>query len=137
MNSPANFPGSDPWAIDELFGSLARGDLAGARSCFTPEARIWHSFDCIALNLEQACSGWREFISAFPQRNFTDVQRVAMPGGFVQRHLLVVRDSHGIQRAWPTCIFVRLQGRLITRLDEYLDRAGSLTGDVGTTPGLS
>ena len=76
-------------------------------------------------------------MQTFPERNVIDVQRIAIPGGFVQRHLFVVRDSKGVQRAWPTCIFVRLQNRLIERLDEYIDRAGSVTGNLETTPGLS
>jgi hypothetical protein len=137
MSSPATGPIDDAWAIDELYLSFSRGDLAGVRSCFTPNARIWHNFDCIGLNLDQACSGWSAVMQTFPERNVIDVQRIAIPGGFVQRHLFVVRDSKGVQRAWPTCIFVRLQNRLIERLDEYIDRAGSVTGNLETTPGLS
>jgi uncharacterized protein len=107
------------------------------RACFAREARIWHSFDCIALSVDQACASWSTLITAFPQRGITDVQRMAIPGGFVQRHLFSARDSQGIQRAWPTCIFATIEGGRMTRLDEYLDRAGGLIGTIETTPGLA
>jgi hypothetical protein len=137
MSYPDTSPRSGSWTIDELFLSLSRGDLAGMRSCFAPNARIWHSFDCLALTLDQASSGFSAFIAAFPERSFRDVQRAVIPGGFVQRHLTVARDSKGVYRAWPTCVFMLLQDHLITRLDEYLDRAGSLTGNLAVTPGLA
>jgi uncharacterized protein len=137
MSNPDAGPRSDSWAIEELFLSLSRGDLAGARSCFAPNARVWHSFDCIALTVDQACSGFSAFIAAFPERSFRDIQRAAIPGSFVQRHLTVALDAQGVYRAWPTCVFVTLQDHLIIRLDEYLDRAGGLRGNLVLTPGLA
>jgi hypothetical protein len=106
------------------------------RSLFAPDARIWHNFDCVALSLDQACGAWSAFVATFPERCIADVERIAIPGGFVQRHLQVVRDAAGVQKTWPVCIFVKLQNCLITRLDEYLDRAGSLLGAHAATPGL-
>jgi hypothetical protein len=126
----------DTSAVDDLFLSLARGDITRTRSCFTANARIWHSFDCNELTVDEACSGFSAFIAAFPQRAFRDVRRIEILGGLVQRHLVVGRDANGVYRAWPTCVIVMLQDRLICRLDEYLDRAGSQTGNLSMTPGL-
>jgi hypothetical protein len=130
-------PPIDSSAVDKLYQSLARADVAGARACCAPDARIWHNFDCIALTLDQACVGWNAFIAAFPERNVTDVRRAALlGGGFLQRHLQVIRSTDGVWRAWPICIIVSIDNGLITRLDEYMDRAGSLTRELTTTPGL-
>jgi hypothetical protein len=134
LSNSAAVSTSDSPVLDALFRSFAQGDVDQMRACFTPGAWIWHSFDCISLSVDQACASWSALITAFPQRGITDVQRMAIPGGFVQRHLFSARDSRGTERAWPTCIFTTIEGGLMTRLDEYLDRAG-LIGAIKSTPG--
>jgi ketosteroid isomerase-like protein len=124
--------------IDKLFEALARGDVASARACCTPEARFWHSFDGVALDLDQACAGWAGFIASFSERTVVDVRRVGIPNGFLQQHYLVVRRPDGARKGWPICIVVRTREGLIARLEEYIDRSGTLPvsgGDL-TTPGL-
>lgn len=51
-------------------------------------------------------------------------------------HLQVARNADGVRRAWAVCLVISVENGLITRIDEYIDRAGSLTGDLETTPGL-
>jgi uncharacterized protein len=123
-------------AIEQLFLCLSHGDLAGARACFAPNAIVWHNFDCLALTLDEASKGWAAFIGAFPERSFKDIRRTKTPHGFLQQHLTVARDANGVYRAWPTCVIVTMKGPQITRLDEYLDRAGALKDNLQLTPGF-
>ena len=111
--------------VDRLFEALRRGDVPAALACCTPDARIWHSFDRVAQDMDEARAGWEAFIAGFPERSFVDVRRSSIPGGFVQQHLMVVVTGQGARIAWPVCIVVTLQGGLIARLEEYMDRAGS------------
>jgi ketosteroid isomerase-like protein len=124
--------------VDALFGALGRGDLAAAERCLTADARVWHSFDQVAQDRKTAVAGWQAFVDMFAERVFVDVRRQATPGGFVQQHLMVVRAGEH-RMAWPGCVVLRIEGGLIARLDEYMDRAGSFapTGEDPTTPGLT
>jgi hypothetical protein len=137
-DSAAVLPARAGDIIDELFACLSRGDVAGARGCCTPDARVWHSFDGVALSLDQACAGWQLFVTTFPERSVVDVRRAAIPGGFVQQHLLIVRRTDGARRGWPICIVFKIREGRIASLEEYIDRSGALPLDEGerATPGL-
>lgn len=122
--------------VRRLYSALSRGDVAAARACCTPDVRIWHNFDCKAQSLDEIAASWEGFIAGFPERYIADVRCMEVADGVVQRHLQVMRDRNGIQRTWPICIVVTVRNGLIARLDEYMDRAGSLAGNVTTTPGF-
>ena len=124
--------------IDRLFGALAEGDLAEARDCLAPDARLWHSFDRIALDRDGAIAGFADFVGNFAARSMIDVRRHAIEGGFVQQHLMTATRHSGEVLAWPVCIVVRIEHDRIVWLDEYIDRAGFFTPGSGevSTPGL-
>lgn len=115
----------DGAVIDRMFAALARGDLEAARDCYTPDARMWHSFDGIAHDLEGIRPQWQALVDNFAERDVVDVRRQPTPNGFVQQHVMVVRTLSGARKAWPVCIVVRIEGGRIARFDEYIDRAGS------------
>lgn len=110
--------------IDRLFGSLESGDLEAAVGCFSDDARVWHSYDRVALEKSAFREQWRKLIDDFPERRFVDVCREAIPGGFVQRQVMAVVTPTGARMAWPVCMILTLRDGLIVRLDEYIDRAG-------------
>lgn len=115
----------DPAVIDRLFDALSAGDLDAAGACFAPNGIVWHSFDRIEQDRAAMVEGWRGLVAGFPERSFVDAWRAPIPGGFVQRHLMVGVTGTGARLAWPVCIFVTVgEDGLIERLDEYIDRAG-------------
>jgi ketosteroid isomerase-like protein len=115
----------DGTVIDRMFGALSRGDVAGAAACYTSDARVWHGFDCVAHDLAAMRSQWQALIDNFCERSFVDIRRQPIPGGIVQQHLMVATTRSGQRKAWPCCIVVRIEGGLIARLDEYIDRSGA------------
>ena len=131
--------GDEGAVIDRLFAALANGDLAAARGCFTPDARVWHGFDGLAHDVDAMIGQWQALIDAYSERVVLDVRRQPTPQGLVQQHVMVCgRD--GVRKAWPICIVVRLADGLIARLDEYIDRAGSFTPPADgavVTPGMA
>jgi len=131
--------GDNGEVIDRLFGALASGAVETAVGCFAEGARVWHCFDCIAHDKPAMREQWQALIDNFPTRDFVDVRRQPIPDGFVQQHVMTATTASGARKAWPTCIVVRVENGLITRLDEYIDRAGaSDPGPNGltATPGL-
>jgi ketosteroid isomerase-like protein len=111
--------------IDRLFGALAGGDVEAAVACFADGAKVWHCFDCIAHDKPAMREQWQVLVANFPERDFVDVRRQPIPGGFVQQHVMTATTASGARKAWPTCIVVRVENGLIARLDEYIDRAGA------------
>lgn len=125
--------------IDRFYEALSRGDLDGALACLTVDARVWHCFDGVAVDRAGCLEGWRALVTGFPERAFVDVRRHAISTGFVQQHFMTARTLTGAMVGWPICVVVELSGGLISRMDEYIDRAGKL--DIAQlnqarTPGL-
>jgi ketosteroid isomerase-like protein len=137
------FARNDSAVIERLYDALARGDIAAARACCSPDAVVWHSFDQIALDLDATVRGWEQLVAGFPERAFADVRRTPTPDGWVVRQLMLGRTVTGVRLAWPLCAWITLRDGLIARLDEYIDRAGSYEVDDDglalsdlSTPGL-
>ncbi len=133
MDSP-----SEPHILDALYAALSDGRLDDALACLTPDAVVWHCFDGVLEDWATTRAGWEKLIANFPERGVSDVWRSQIPGGVVQRHMFSARTPAGKRMSWAVCLFVRIEGGLIARIDEYIDRAGVLVvpdGEMGT-PGL-
>lgn len=131
-------PNQDGAIIDTMLGAMASGDHDTAFACLTPDARVWHNFDGIAQSRDEALVGWQALTASFPECAIADVRRHAIPGGFVQQHMIVCGTAAGLTKAWPVCLMVRIENGLIARIDEYIDRAGAFDAEhihMAATPG--
>jgi ketosteroid isomerase-like protein len=106
--------------IIRLFDALSQGNIAAARACFVPEAVIWHGFDGIAADLETSLRSWEGLTGC----EIEDVHSLVTAEGFVQQHVFIMHTQAGTRKAWHVCIVAKVSDGLITRLDEYMDRAG-------------
>lgn len=124
--------------VTRLYDALARGDIAAARACCAPDVRFWHCFDGIAQDIDAAVQGWEGLIGYTKERKAEDVRSTPTHDGLVQQFLFVVRTPDGARKAWPLCVVVKIKDGLITRVDEYIDRAGSFEPGDGrvATPGF-
>ena len=71
-------------------------------------------------------------------RHAEDVRSIPTQDGLVQQFVFVITTPTGERKAWALCVVVKIKDGLITRVDEYIDRAGGFDvgdGDV-TTPGF-
>ena len=114
----------DGEVIDRFYAGLASGDLTACLACLAPEALIWHCFDGLVLDAEGSLPGWQALIAGFPQRAFCDVRRSPIAGGYVQQHVMTAKTQAGDMVGWAICVVVKIKNGLITRIDEYIDRAG-------------
>ena len=133
-------PSIDEGAIlDRFTDALAAGDEVAARACLTNDAVVWHNFDAIAQDGEAAATGWQALFTYFTDHTFTDIRRAAIPGGFVQQHLMCATTLSGERVGWPIAIIVRLRDGKIARFEEYIDRAGKLplSPEQTDAPGLA
>jgi len=108
--------------VDRFTDALVAGDADAARACLTDDAIVWHNFDAIAQDGKTAANGWQALFTYFTDHTFTDIRRAAIPGGFVQQHLMCATTLSGERVGWPIAIIVRLRDGKIARFEEYIDR---------------
>jgi uncharacterized protein len=114
---------SEILALAERFvGAIERGDADQLRVIYAPDARIWHNFDGKEQTVEENLKVLRWLGRNLSNRRYKILRRVAIPGGFLQQHVLE-GDTAGGPFAMPACIVVQVTEGRITRLEEYLDSA--------------
>ena len=112
-----------------FFTAVERGDIDTVRSIYAPEARIWHNHDSTEQTVEQNLRVLAWLARHLPGRRYSVRRRVAIPGGFLQQHVLEGETATGAF-SMPACIVCEVADGRITRLEEYLDsaQAGHLRG---------
>ncbi len=98
-------------------------DVDTVRQCYAPGARIWHNVDGKVQSVDDNIKGvhWIHRVLANVQY---DVKRlVAIPGGYLQEHVLRGTLASGEAFAMPACVICMVEDGVITTLDEYLDSA--------------
>lgn len=129
---------ADNTVLDRLNAAIEACDLAGVRACFTPDAQVWHGYDCVAHDLESFLASIEPIFAAGVEIRYDDVRRQPTPGGFVQQYLVVTPAADGGWSAKPCCSVFHLKDGLIHRAQEYLDRTGVVTAETRpmATPGI-
>jgi uncharacterized protein len=109
---------------DRLFTAIEAGDLDAVSVCYDEDIVVWANFD--DREQDKASSlrvlGW--LCAKLADRRYQVRRREAVPGGFLQEHVLHGTAPDGSVVAMPACIVATVDGGLITRLNEYLDPVG-------------
>ncbi|MCE9648046.1 MAG: nuclear transport factor 2 family protein [Parvibaculum sp.] len=111
-------------ALAERFvAAIESGDIEAVKGCYAGDARIWHNFDEVDQTVEENLKvlGWMTRVLG--ERKYNILRRVAIPGGFVQQHVLTGKRKTGEAFAMPACLVVQVKDGRISRLEEYLDPA--------------
>ena len=111
-------------ALAERFvGAIERGDIETVKECYAEDARIWHNFDGVDQTVPENLRvlGW--IAGVLSDRKYNILRRVAIPGGFLQQHVLSGRLKSGAPFSMPACLVVQVKDGRISRLEEYLDPA--------------
>lgn len=114
---------SDVLAVAErFFRAVEAGDVEAIRAIYAPGARIWHNHDRLEQTVDENLRvlGW--VAKNLKNRHYRVQRRVAIPGGFMQQHVLEA-ETVGGPFSMPACIVCDVENGRITRLEEYLDSA--------------
>jgi uncharacterized protein len=112
---------SDALAIAEkFFRAIEAGDIAGIRAIYAPNAVIWHNNDQLEQGVDDNLRVLDWVTRNLKNRHYRVKRRVAIPGGFLQQHVLEAETANG-PFSMPACIVVEITDGRISRLDEYLD----------------
>lgn len=110
---------------DRLINAIQAGDTDAVRTIYAPDAQIWHNFDEVVQEPSQNLLTLVDMHKRASNLRYTEIQRFASPGGFVQQHVLVADAKYGPMRMPAIIRFWVADGR-ITRLEEYLDTRQAL-----------
>ncbi|MBL0768594.1 nuclear transport factor 2 family protein [Sphingopyxis sp. XHP0097] len=107
-----------------FFDAIEAGDIDAMRSCFTPDAEIWHNTDEAIVTRDQTATTLTGMVARIKDRKYAERRLTVYPGGFVQQHELKgVRVHDDVPVRLPCAIICRVEAGKITRLDEYFDSA--------------
>lgn len=101
-------------------------DVDTVRACYAPDARIWHNNDGKVQSVDDNIKGVHWIHKVLSGVRYDVKQRTALPGGFLQEHVLRGTLPDGTAFAMPACVICKVEGGVITALDEYLDSAHTL-----------
>jgi ketosteroid isomerase-like protein len=107
---------------ERFFSAVERGDIDAVQAIYAPDARIWHSHDEAEQSVEENLRVLAWMARALPGRRYRVQRRVAIPGGFLQQHILEATTAGG-PFSMPACVVVEVRDGRIARLEEYLDSA--------------
>jgi ketosteroid isomerase-like protein len=110
---------------ERFFQAIEAGDEAAITAIYAPDARIWHNFDNQEQTVAENLRVLRWMIRRLSGRRYRVLRREAFPGGFLQQHVLegVLPDGQRFELA--ACVVCTVQNGRISRVEEYLDSAGT------------
>ena len=111
---------------DRVVAAIEKRDVDTVRACYAPDARIWHNNDGKVQSVDDNIKGVHWIHKVLSGVRYDVKQRTALPGGFLQEHVLRGTLPDGTAFAMPACVICKVEGGVITALDEYLDSAHTL-----------
>ena len=108
---------------DRFVDALNAGDPDTVRSFYTPDATVWHNFDNADQSLPDNLKLLEWMVRKAPKRRYKVLRREAIPGGWLQQHILEATSQAGREMKLYACCLITLENGLIKRIEEYVDPA--------------
>ena len=105
---------------ERFFAAIEAGDVERIKAIYAPNAIIWHNNDQKEQTVDENLRVLDWVVRNLKNRHYRVKRRVAIPGGFLQQHVLEADTANG-PFSMPACIVVEVKDGRISRLDEYLD----------------
>lgn len=108
--------------VGRLIAGIEQGTLDDVRALYAPGAVVWTCFDDRERDVDSSMGVLEWLVSNTTERHYEVTRRIAIDGGVLQQHVLRATSTHRDREfAMPACLVIRIEGDLITRIDEYLD----------------
>jgi ketosteroid isomerase-like protein len=104
----------------ELMAAVSSGDADRLRAVYSPDVRIWHTFDGLEQDREQNIRTLLWMFRHVRGVRYDEIRVTATEDGFVQQHVLRASDP---KFSAPCMLRVWVVDGRITRLEEYVDSA--------------
>ena len=73
---------------DRFVAAIEKRDVDTVRACYAPDARIWHNNDGKVQSVDDNIKGVHWIHKVLSGVRYDVKQRTALPGGFLQEHVL-------------------------------------------------
>ena len=113
-----------PAVAQRFIDDITVGDADAARSCYAPDADIWHNFDDITQTVDDNIALMNAMTKRIADRRYVIRRLEPIEGGYLQQHTLelVLPDGRELSTEAVAIVTVNDDG-LISRIDEWLDPA--------------
>ena len=111
---------------ERFIAALNNADADAVRNIYSPDARIWHNFDETLQSVDDNIKTMLWIHGVLSDLHYDIQRREAIPGGFMQQHVLRGTLASGESFAMPACAICEVRDGRITALEEYLDTAHTL-----------
>lgn len=117
--------------VARLVAAIEAGDLDGVRAVYAPDVAVWTCFDDRERDVEASMKVLEWLVANTTERHYDITRRIEIEGGVLQQHVLRATSKHRDREfTMPACLVIRIEGDLITRIDEYLDPS-AVTAAIG------
>lgn len=108
--------------IDAQYQSIEAGDMDRFRTCFTPDAVVWHAYDEVEQDIESVAQALGLLGAVSSQVKYEDRRITAVGADVFLQHTLTAQLLDGGSLRLPAMMHVMLgaNGR-ISRIEEYFD----------------
>jgi hypothetical protein len=110
---------------DRFVASLRALDVEGISALFAPGAIVWHSFDDLEIDAQDAMANLAPLKASFGTIDVVEVRRLLTDSGFVLQFELRASGADGATLHSRNCIIVDVDEGGIRRLSEYFDMVES------------
>ena len=80
---------------EKFFRAIEAGDVAAIRAIYAPNAVIWHNNDQLEQSVDENMRVLEWVARNLKNRHYRVKRRVAIPGGFLQQHVLEAETANG------------------------------------------
>ena len=109
--------------VDRFLVAIETGDVETVLSIYAENARIWHNYDQLVVSAKDNSRQIKWFTSRLAGMKYTEIRRIAFPGGVIQQHVLRGTAPNGQAVAVFAMLRIDIVDGRIVGLDEYLDPA--------------
>ena len=114
-------PESDP-IIQKMYAAIEQGDMAAFKTCFTPDARVWHNDDETDQDIETVCKGLMYLHTVSTNIDYKERRLASMGNLHFVQHVLTADLKSGDKLHLPAMMRIETDDSgLIVRLEEYYD----------------
>ena len=107
----------------KYMAALVAGDVAAARGCLHPSAKIWHNYDGAEQTVDENMATLEFLLSKSRELTYDVHRQEEIAGGYLQRHTLRLISNAGDKMQSEAIAVISVQDNKITRIEEFLDPA--------------
>jgi ketosteroid isomerase-like protein len=106
---------------DKFFDALEQKDFETFKSCYAPEALVWHSHDNLYESRESSLARLEHAINTHKKMEYANRRVRVFEGGFVQQHTCVIHWDNGHVGSMDTLFIAYVRDGMMSRIYEYFD----------------